>query len=149
MTKLSSAGQHGAGGRSLQFTAMDAAVASSRSEQNGFHRSQGVHQVHSPRRPRPLPLRPRPVGPRRHGKHLVGGELGFVDQPVASTLTREQVRQDFVAFRRNPILNDGATLFVGGEQGYVDQPASRTTREAARQDLLDRHAALAVPVAAP
>lgn len=80
---------------------------------------------------------------------FVGGELGFVDQPVASTLTREQVRQDFVAFRRNPILNDGATLFVGGEQGYVDQPASRTTREAVRQDLPDRHPALAVPVEAP
>lgn len=80
---------------------------------------------------------------------FVGGEIGFVDQPVASTLTREQVRQDFEAFRRNPTLNEGATRYVGGEQGYVDQPVSRTTREAVRKQLLERHAALASDIQAP
>ena len=80
---------------------------------------------------------------------FVGGEAGFVDQPVASTLTREQVRQEFQAFRRNPALNDGATHYVGGEQGYIDQPTSRVTREAVRKELLGRHAALAAPIQAP
>lgn len=80
---------------------------------------------------------------------FVGGEAGFIDQPVASTLTREQVRQEFDAFRRNPVLNNGATLYVGGEQGYVDRPVSRTTREAVRRELLERHAALATPFQAP
>lgn len=80
---------------------------------------------------------------------FVGGEAGFVDQPVASTVTREQVRQEFDAFRRNPVLNGGATVYVGGEQGYVDRPVSRTTREAVRKELLERHARVAAPLQAP
>ena len=80
---------------------------------------------------------------------FVGGEAGFVDHPVVSTLSREQVRQEFDAFRRNPVLNDGATVYVGGEQGYVDRPASQTTREAVRKDLLERHAQIAMPLQAP
>lgn len=80
---------------------------------------------------------------------FVGGEAGFVDRPVASTVTREQVRQEFTAFRRNPVLNEGATVYVGGEQGHVDRPVSRTTREAVRKELLERHARLAVPLQAP
>lgn len=80
---------------------------------------------------------------------FVGGEAGFVDRPVASTVSREQVRQEFEAFRSDPLLNGGATVYVGGEQGYVDRPVSRTTREAVRKELLERHARFAAPLQAP
>ena len=49
---------------------------------------------------------------------FVGGERGWVDLPVHSTLTREAVRQEFFAFRANPVAADGGR-FVGGEVGYV------------------------------
>ena len=49
---------------------------------------------------------------------FVGGELGFVDPPVSSTLTREQVLKDLQAFRSNPVAPDGGR-HVGGEEGYV------------------------------
>lgn len=48
----------------------------------------------------------------------VGGEVGFVDVPVQSTLSREQVRQELLAFRASPVASDGAR-HVGGEIGYV------------------------------
>ena len=50
----------------------------------------------------------------------VGGEVGFVDGPAQSTLTREQVRQEMLAFRANPVAADGAR-YVGGEAGYVPE----------------------------
>jgi hypothetical protein len=105
---------------------------------------QGVHHVRSPQRPRPL-LHRRVRAYAGTTSIFVGGEAGFIDQPVASTLTGEQVRQEFQAFRRNPVLNDGTTVYVGGEQGYVDRPVSHTTREAVRKELQNRHAALATP----
>jgi hypothetical protein len=49
---------------------------------------------------------------------FVGGEIGFVDRPVQSTLSREAVRQEFLAFRKNPVAPDGGQ-YVGGEIGYV------------------------------
>jgi len=49
---------------------------------------------------------------------FVGGEIGFVDRPVPSTLTREAVRKEFLAFRANPVAPDGGQ-FVGGEAGYI------------------------------
>ncbi len=51
---------------------------------------------------------------------FVGGEIGFVDRPVQSTLTREQVRQELLAFRANPVAADGSRS-VGGEIGYEFQ----------------------------
>ena len=48
----------------------------------------------------------------------VGGELGFETHAVQSQLTRADVRQDFLAFRANPVTADGGRL-VGGEAGYV------------------------------
>lgn len=48
----------------------------------------------------------------------VGGEIGFVDRPVQSTLAREQIRKEFEAFRNSPVAPDGAE-FVGGEVGYM------------------------------
>lgn len=53
------------------------------------------------------------------GSVFVGGEAGWVDQPVRSTLTREQVRKEFVAFRISPEAPDGGR-YVGGEEGYVN-----------------------------
>lgn len=52
---------------------------------------------------------------------FVGGEIGWVDAPVQSTLTREQVRQEFLEFRKNPIGADGGR-YVGGEAGYILPP---------------------------
>jgi hypothetical protein len=49
---------------------------------------------------------------------FVGGERGWVDRPLQSTLTREAVRQEFLAFRANPVAPDGGR-FVGDQEGYV------------------------------
>jgi len=49
---------------------------------------------------------------------FVGGEQGWVDQPLQSSLTREQVTNEYLAFRKNPVAPDGGQ-FVGGERGYV------------------------------
>ena len=49
---------------------------------------------------------------------FVGGEIGFVDRPVSSTLTREQVLKELQAFRNNPVAPDGGQ-YVGGEIGYI------------------------------
>lgn len=66
----------------------------------------------------------------------VGGEIGFVDQPVQSTKTREAVRDEFQAFRRNPVTTDGSGVWVGGERGYVSLPVQSTkTREAVRNEF--------------
>lgn len=48
---------------------------------------------------------------------FVGGEAGWIDRPVQSTLTRDQVRNEFLQFRSNPVAADGGR-FVGGEAGY-------------------------------
>lgn len=52
------------------------------------------------------------------GSTWVGGEIGFVDHPIVSSKTRQQVREEFLAFRANPVLADG-TRVVGGEAGYA------------------------------
>jgi hypothetical protein len=52
------------------------------------------------------------------GSIFVGGERGWVDRPVQSTLAREAVRQEFLAFRVNPVAPDGGR-FVGGQAGYI------------------------------
>lgn len=49
---------------------------------------------------------------------FVGGEQGWVDQPVQSRVTREQVTSEYLAFRKNPVAPDGGQ-YVGGEMGYV------------------------------
>jgi hypothetical protein len=49
---------------------------------------------------------------------FVGGEMGWVDRPVQSSLTRAAVTKEFQAFRATPVAADGGQ-FVGGEAGYV------------------------------
>lgn len=49
---------------------------------------------------------------------FVGGEQGWIDRPVQSSLTRQQVTSEYLAFRAKPVAPDGAR-FVGGEMGYV------------------------------
>ena len=49
---------------------------------------------------------------------FVGGERGWIDRPVQSTLTTQAVQQEFFAFRANPVAPDGGR-FVGGEAGYI------------------------------
>jgi hypothetical protein len=48
---------------------------------------------------------------------FVGGEAGWVDRPVQSSLSQAQVRNEFLQFRANPVAADGG-LYVGGEAGY-------------------------------
>jgi len=49
---------------------------------------------------------------------FVGGERGWIDQPLQSSLTREQVTSEYLAFRKNPVDAAGGR-FVGGEMGYA------------------------------
>ena len=49
---------------------------------------------------------------------FVGGEAGWVDRPVQSTVTREQVSNEFLTFRSNPVASDGGR-YVGGQEGYA------------------------------
>ena len=49
---------------------------------------------------------------------FVGGERGWIDSPVASSLSRAQVTSEYLAFRSNPVAADSGR-FVGGEAGYV------------------------------
>ncbi len=49
---------------------------------------------------------------------FVGGEAGWIDRPLQSTLTRGQVQSEFFQFRANPVAPDGGK-FVGGQEGYV------------------------------
>jgi hypothetical protein len=49
---------------------------------------------------------------------FVGGEAGWVDRPVQSRLTPEQVRNEFLQFRANPLDASGGQV-VGGEAGYM------------------------------
>ena len=59
-----------------------------------------------------------PVAVADSGDVWVGGELGFETHAVQSNKTRAQVKQEFLAFRDNPVTADGGR-FVGGEVGYV------------------------------
>lgn len=52
---------------------------------------------------------------------FVGGEIGWIDRPVQSSLTREQVVREFLRFRANPVDASGGR-YVGGEAGYVPGP---------------------------
>ena len=49
---------------------------------------------------------------------FVGGERGWVDRPVQSSTTREQVSNEYLQFRSNPVMADGGR-YVGGQEGYV------------------------------
>ena len=49
---------------------------------------------------------------------FVGGELGYVDQPVRGTATRAEVRAEYERFRQHPVLSDG-TVYLQGDAGYV------------------------------
>lgn len=59
-----------------------------------------------------------PAAYAQSGSVFVGGEAGWIDLPVQSSLTREQVREEFLQFRKNPVGPDGGR-FVGGEAGYI------------------------------
>jgi hypothetical protein len=50
--------------------------------------------------------------------NFVGGEMGYETHPLNSTLTREQVRREYEAFRAHPVYADG-TVMLQGEAGYV------------------------------
>lgn len=49
---------------------------------------------------------------------FVGGERGWIDQPVQSRIARQQVTNEYLAFRSDPVAPDGGQI-VGGEMGYV------------------------------
>lgn len=50
--------------------------------------------------------------------NFVGGEIGYESHPFVSTLTREQVKREYEAFRAHPVQSDG-TVFIQGELGAV------------------------------
>ena len=49
---------------------------------------------------------------------FVGGERGWVDGPVKSSTTHQQVTNEYLQFRNNPVMADGGR-YVGGQAGYV------------------------------
>lgn len=49
---------------------------------------------------------------------FVGGERGWIDRPVQSSSTREQVTNEFLQFRSNLVAPDGGR-YVGGQAGYI------------------------------
>ena len=49
---------------------------------------------------------------------FVGGERGWIDRPVQSNTTRQQVTNEYLQFRSNPVMADGGR-YVGGQEGYV------------------------------
>lgn len=52
------------------------------------------------------------------GATWIGGEAGFQDHSVQSTKSRAEVRNEYLAWRANPVTTDGG-LAVGGEAGYT------------------------------
>jgi hypothetical protein len=62
------------------------------------------------------------------GATWVGGEIGFQESPFRSQVSREQVRQDLMSFKANPVDAAGGR-FVGGEQGYVPHQHTYVVRE--------------------
>lgn len=52
------------------------------------------------------------------GATWIGGEIGYVDHAIAGQRTRGEVRQEFLAFRSNPVTHDGYDV-IGGEIGYA------------------------------
>lgn len=53
---------------------------------------------------------------------FVGGEQGWIDQPVQSRLTREQVTGEYLAFRQNPVAPDGGQIFDAATGGPLCWP---------------------------
>lgn len=49
---------------------------------------------------------------------FTGGEAGWSERPAQTSVTRAQVRSEFLRFRSNPVAPDGSR-YVGGEQGYT------------------------------
>lgn len=65
------------------------------------------------------------------GSTWAGGEAGFVDHPMPSQVTRAQVRDELLAFLRNPVDSTGGRL-VGGEQGYVPHQHSYVVKNGSK-----------------
>lgn len=49
---------------------------------------------------------------------FIQGEIGYTDGPVQSSRSRQEVTDEYLAFRRNPVTADGGR-HVGGELGYA------------------------------
>ena len=56
--------------------------------------------------------------PAAFAGNFVGGELGYESHPVNSALTRQQVTNEYLAFRKHPVQADG-TVMLQGELGQV------------------------------
>lgn len=52
------------------------------------------------------------------GYTAVGGEAGFNQHRTVSERSREQVRQEYLQFRKQPVTADG-TVVLQGEAGYL------------------------------
>lgn len=58
--------------------------------------------------------------PAAFADNFVGGEAGWATHAVNGPLTREQVQQEYEAFRAHPVFFDG-TVMIQGEAGYVSR----------------------------
>ena len=50
--------------------------------------------------------------------HFVGGEIGFVEHPISSNLTRKEVQQELQLARQNKI-DSTATVPLSGNRSYI------------------------------
>lgn len=58
----------------------------------------------------------------------VGGDIGWMSRPVASTRSSSDVLAEFMKFRANPVLADGST-YVGGEEGVIQHRHTYVVRD--------------------
>ena len=58
------------------------------------------------------------VVPAAFADNFIGGEIGYESHPIVSTVTREQVKREYEAFRAHPVQSDGA-VYIQGELGAV------------------------------
>ena len=56
--------------------------------------------------------------PAAFAGNFVGGELGYESHPSNSSLTRQEVINEYLAFRQHPVQADG-TVMLQGELGQV------------------------------
>jgi hypothetical protein len=56
--------------------------------------------------------------PAAYADNFVSGEIGYQTHATSSTLSREQVINEYNAFRDHPVLSDG-TVMIQGELGAV------------------------------
>lgn len=68
---------------------------------------------------------------------LVGGEAGWIDRPVQSSVTPAQVQSEFLRSRAAPVADANVGRTVSAEEGYAF-PAHMYAREGGKWVCIDR-----------